>query len=158
MKRYRLLSVICGIMLAMSVLTGCVMSPNGNTGPDYAGIELGSVIAMTVLVNEVKATQEVKDATYARLVVLHNTLSCPDTGRTDCPPLQLRILPELIAGALPMEYQALAPALIAYIESKVRLYYDVQMPTSPENQEMIRKMSVVIIGGAMQAMAPHVSK
>ena len=158
MKLTRLSHMVCGILLALVVMTGCVAMPNGSTGPDYAGIELGSVIAMTVIVNEVQASQAVKDVTYARLKVLRNTLSCPDTAKTECPPIQLRVLPEMIAATLPMEYQALAPALIAYIESKVRLYYDVNLPTSPENQEMIRKMAVVVIGGALQAMAPHVSK
>jgi hypothetical protein len=145
-------------MLMIGTLTGCVAMPDGDTGPDYAGIELGSVIAMTVLVNEVKSTQAVKDATYARLTSLHDTLSCPDTGKTDCPPYKLEILPELVAQALPVEYQALGPALITYIESKVRMYYDVSMPTSPKNTELIRKISVAVLGGALQAMAPHVSK
>jgi hypothetical protein len=158
MKRSRLLSVVCGIMLSIGVLTGCVAMPDGSTGPDYAGIELGSVIAMTVLVNEVKATQAVKDLTYARLTVMHSTLSCPDTGRIDCPPINLKMIPEMLANALPMEYQALAPAMTAYIESRVRMYYDVKIPTSPENVELIRKMTVVVIGGALQALAPHVSK
>jgi hypothetical protein len=40
----------------------------------------------------------------------------------------------------------------------VRMYYDVKIPTSPENVELIRKMTVVVIGGALQALAPHVSK
>jgi hypothetical protein len=144
-------------MLALSVLTGCVALPDGNVGPDYAGIELGSVIAMTVLVNEVESTQAVKDVTYARLTILHESLSCPDTGRTDCPPLNMKVLPELIATALPVEYQALGPALIAYIESKAKLYYDLEIPHT-ENMEMIRKISVVVVGGALQALAPHVSK
>ncbi len=90
MKSTRLLSMFCGIMLAMSVLTGCVSMPDGSTGPNYAGIELGSVIAMTVLVNEVKSTQAVKDVTYARLGVLHASLSCQDTASTDCPPLNMK--------------------------------------------------------------------
>jgi len=158
MKNTRLLSMVCGIMLMIGTLTGCVAMPDGDTGPDYAGIELGSVIAMTVLVNEVTSTQAVKDATYARLTSLHDTLSCPDTGKTDCPPYKLEILPELVAQALPVEYQALGPALITYIESKVRMYYDVSMPTSPKNTELIRKISVAVLGGALQAMAPHVSK
>lgn len=158
MKRSRFLSAVCGIMLGIGVLTGCVAMPDGSTGPDYAGIELGSVIAMTVLVNEVKATQAVKDTTYARLTVMHETLACPDTGRTDCPPYNLKLIPEMVANALPREYQALGPAMVAYIESKVRLYYDVKVPTSPENVEMIRKITVVVIGGALQALAPHVSK
>lgn len=157
MKNTRLLGLICGIMLMMGTLTGCVSMPDGSTGPDYAGIELGSVVAMTVLVNEVKSSQAVKDVTYARLGVLHETLSCPDTGRTDCPPYQLNVLPELVANALPREYAALGPAVIAYIESKARLYYDVKLPEI-ENAEMIRKISVVVIGGALQALAPHVSK
>jgi hypothetical protein len=63
-----------------------------------------------------------------------------------------------VAQALPVEYQALGPALITYIESKVRMYYDVSMPTSPKNTELIRKISVAVLGGALQAMAPHVSK
>ena len=157
MKRTRLSGMICGIMLAMTLLTGCVSMPNGQTGPDYAGIELGSVIAMTVLVNEVKSSQAVKDVTHARLVVLHETLSCPDTGRLDCPPINMRILPELLANALPLEYQALGPAMLRYIEGKAMLYYDVKIPQS-ENTEMVRKITIVVVGGAMQALAPHVSK
>jgi hypothetical protein len=145
-------------MLALGVMTGCVTGRDGTTGPDYAGIELGSVVAMTVLVNEVEATQAVKDVTYARLAVLHETLSCRDTGEKVCPPYNLTVLPQMVANALPKEYSALGPAVIAYIENKVRLYYDVEMPTSPENTELIRKISVVVIGGAMQALAPHVSK
>ena len=158
MKSTRLLGMVCGIMLALGVMTGCVTGPDGATGPDYAGIELGSVVAMTVLVNEVEATQAVKDVTYARLSVLHETLSCTDSGPKVCPPYDLTILPQLVANALPHEYSALGPAVIAYIESKARLYYDVKVPDSFENQEMIRKISVVVIGGAMQALAPHVSK
>ena len=141
----------------MGTLAGCVSMPDGSTGPDYAGIELGAVVAMTVLVNEVKSSQAVKDVTYARLGVLYDTLSCPDTGREDCPPYQLRMLPELVANALPREYQALGPAVIAYIESKARLHYDLKIPEL-ENAEMVRKVSVVVIGGALQALAPHVSK
>lgn len=150
--------MLCGIMLAFSVMTGCVALPDGSTGPDYAGIELGSVIAMTVIVNEAKSSQAVKDLTYARLVVLHETLSCPDTGRLDCPPVNLKALPQLVANSLPMEYRALGPAMIKYIEGKATLYYDVKFPESTENQTMVRKISVVVVGGAIQALAPHVTK
>ena len=157
MKHTRLSSMFCGIMLAMSVMTGCVSMPDGSTGPDYDAIALGSVLTMTVLVNEVKSTQAVKDITHARLVVLHDTLSCQDTAKIDCPPLSMKLVPEMIANALPMEYRALAPAMISYIESKARLYYDVEVPQS-ENMELIRQITIVVIGGVIQALAPHVSQ
>ena len=131
--------------------------PDGSKSPDYAGIELGSVIAMTVLVNEVKSSQAVKDVTHARLVVLHKSLSCVSTVQMVCPPFNLQVLPQMVAAALPMEYQALAPAIIKYIEGKAMLYYDLKVPQS-ENTELVRKISVVVIGGAIQALAPHVSK
>ena len=157
MKHTGLLSLFCGIMLAVSVMTGCVAMPDGSKGPDYATIELGSVIAMTILVNEVESTQAVKNVTYARLGVLHKSLSCVSTVELTCPPFNMQVLPQMLANALPVEYQALAPAIIGYIESKAMLYYDLKIPQT-ENTAMVKKISIVVIGGAIQALAPHVSK
>lgn len=158
MKRTGLLGTLCGIMLSMVLVTGCATGPAGQTRPDYAGIELGSVVAMTVIVNEVKSSQATVNLAYERMATLHASLSCVDTGTQVCPPYNLKVLPQMVANALPVEYAALGPAMISYIESKARLYYNVEVPLDPANMEMVRKITVVVIGGALQALAPHVSK
>jgi hypothetical protein len=74
-----------------------------------------------------------------------------------CPPLDLSILDQQFADAVPLEYKALASAGSKLMRDRLRLYIgDIDViPT--EHQATARKISLSIVDGALAAFAPHIS-
>lgn len=144
--------LLIGLCLVFG-LSGCVTMPGGGSTPDYEMIEFGAVAGMSVIVGETKTTNATKVLTYNRLVTLKATLEC--TG-VDCPPFNLVVLESLFANALPIEYQALGVQGIRLIKSRAALYLDPQLPDI-DNIETIRKISVSVVGGMIQALQPYIN-
>jgi hypothetical protein len=144
--------LLLGLVLVFG-LSGCVAStgPGGASQPDYELIEIGSMAAMAVLVNEIKISDTNLLATYTRLSVLHTTLLCEG----NCPPFNLDLLEGMITQSLPIEYKALGVAAIRLIKSRANMYLDVKLPDS-ENIRMIKKISASVVFGMVQAMEPKV--
>ncbi len=135
-------------------LSGCITAPGGQMTPDYEMIEIGSMASMSVMIINVKASDQNIVAAHARLLILYNTLTCvPSVGT--CPPFQLMLLEGMIANALPPEYQALTVSMLRLIRSRSDQYLDVNLPDF-ENEAIIRKVAATVVGGMVQALEPKV--
>lgn len=149
------MKLLMSVVFAMSlVMGGCMSMPEGGSKPDYELIEIGSMASMSVMIINVKASDQNIVAAHARLLILYNSLSCvPSVGT--CPPFQLILLEGMIANALPPEYQPLTVSMVRLIKSRADVYLDVTLPDS-ENLEIIRKVAATVVGGMVQALEPKV--
>ena len=144
-------------LLAMIVvvgLSGCMTMPSGESKPDYALIEIGSMASMAVLINETTVPDASVLVAHSRLTILYNSLSC-DPVNVNCPPFELILLEGMMANALPVEYQVLGVAAMRLIRSRADMYLDERLPDS-ENVEIIRKVAATVVGGMVQALEPKV--
>ena len=141
-------------MIVVMGLSGCITMPDGGSQPDYELIEIGSMASMSMMIINVKASDQNVVAAHARLRILYNTLSCVPSVKT-CPPFQLVMLEGMIANALPPEYQPLTVSMVRLIKSRANLYLDERLPDS-ENIEIIRKVAATVVGGMVQALEPKV--
>lgn len=138
-------------------LSGCVTMADGTSKPDHALIELSSLAAMTIMVNELDVSHEVNVMTHKRLIVLHDTLTCKVSATMpSCPPFQLHLLEAMIANTLPPEYIGLGIAGVRLIRSRAELYLDDKL-SDMENMEIIKQVAASVISGMVEALGLKIS-
>jgi len=139
-------------MVLVFGLSGCVTTVDGTSKPDHELIQLSSLAAMTIMVNELDVSHAINVDTHARLVILHNTLTCVEsTTMPSCPPFQVHLLETMIANTLPPEYMGLGIAGVRLIRNRASLFLDEKMPDI-ENIDIIKKVAASVVSGMMEAL------
>ena len=148
-----LFGLLCSAVLTMALtLPGCMTMPDGSSEPDYMLIEFGAVAVFTVIVNETKVSDKKVLEAYHGLSNLERTLqSMTDSGE----PLDLAIVDQMLANAVPVEYQALTAMGSKLIRQRAKLYLGESMPDVDLGKyELVGKIAQSVVSGAKAAIEP----
>jgi len=149
----KLFGLLCSAVLAFALtLPGCMTMPDGSSEPDYTMIEFGAVAVFTVLINETKVSDEKVLEAYRGLSNLESTLqSMIDSGE----PLDLAIVDQMLANAVPVEYQALTAMGSKLIRQRAKLYLGESMPDVDLGKyALVGKIAQSVVSGAKAAIEP----
>lgn len=143
--------MICAAAL-MFGLSGCMTMPDGSSKPDTEMIEFGSVAVFTVIVNETEVSDAAVVRAYEGLSSVEQFLqNVGDTGGD----LDLSVIDEMLAKAVPIEYRALATSGSKLIRSRVARYMEGKLPENPITEsEAVTSISLAVVSGARAALAP----
>lgn len=151
----RLIVVMCGIILALSVFVGgCITMPDGTNEPDYEMISFGTVLAFSVIINETKVSDEKVMEAYEGLshasVVLR---SMGESGQ----PVDLAVVDQILADAVPMEYKAIAKQGSKLIRDRARRYLGENIPdVDLTKHKVVAEIASAVVEGAKAALEPKV--
>lgn len=153
----RLSHGMCGILLAvMLTLTGCITMPDGSSTPDYTMIEFGAVAAFTVIINETKVSDEKVLQAYDGLSSMERNLrAMVESGE----PLDLAIIDQMLASAVPVEYKALAAVGSKLIRERAKLYLGEKVPDVDLGKyEVVGEITLAVVQGAKAAIEPRATQ